>query len=312
MEKILRPCPDTESAVRIPFPCPVCDCARHRLVWGPRVKIDDPLALYGPASGVRAAQRLVMCRDCGMIYESPRFPALTILNAYENAQDAHDNQYLQRVDGFRRTLQSLGTRLPPPPAEVLDVGTAGGAFLRAALDRGYNAQGLEPSATLARQGIKRGLSITHGTLATAPWRPRSFDLVCLWDVLEHVTDPFDVLVQCNRLLRPGGILLINFPDIGTWPARLAGRHYWWLLSVHLHHFSKRTLEKLCVRAGFDIFHFQRFWARLELGYLFQMAARLGVPTAQTVRRWIPSSLQKVSVPYTASQTTALARLSPRP
>ena len=190
------------------------------------------------------------------------------------------------------------------------MGSAGGAFLMAAGELGYRAQGLDPSIALVEQGKKRGLSITRGTLDCAPWSSHTFDLVCLWDVLEHVADPFTVLNQCKRLLRPGGMLLINFPDIGTWPARLAGRRYWWLLSVHLHHFSKPTLKKLCARAGFEIFHFQRFWARLEVGYLFQMAARLRMTGAKTAIRWTPSVLQKAAVSYTAAQTTALARLIP--
>lgn len=296
--------------MRVPVGCPVCESTRQRVLWSPRVKLDDPSVLYGAASGVRDTQRLVACLDCGMVYESPRFPESLILKGYEQARDEHDSQFSQRVDGFRRAIRSLKSRLPPPPADVLDVGTAGGAFLTAATEWGYRAQGLDPSIALVEQGKKRGLSITQGTLASAPWSPHTFDLVCLWDVLEHVADPFAVLSQCKRLLRPGGVLLINFPDIGTWPARLAGRHYWWLLSVHLHHFSKPTLKKLCARAGFEIFHFQRFWARLELGYLLQMASRLRMPGAQTALRWAPSVVQKAAVSYTAAQTTALARVIP--
>lgn len=296
--------------MREPVCCPVCQSTRQHLKWEPRTVIDDPLLLYGAASGLRDTQRLVACRDCGMVYESPRFPEPLILKGYEQAQDEHDSQFAHRVQGFRRAMRSLRFHLPPPPADVLDVGTAGGAFLLAAAELGYRAQGLEPSFALVDQAKKRGLSVAQGTLDNAPWAPSTIDLVCLWDVLEHVADPLSVLARCKSLLRPGGVLLINFPDIGAWPARLAGRRYWWLLSVHLHHFSKPTLKNLCARTGFEIFHFQRFWARLELGYLFQMAARLNIPGAKTAVRWTPSALQKMSVPYTAAQTTALARLTP--
>lgn len=296
--------------MRVPVGCPVCESTRQRVKWSPRVKLDDPSVLYGAASGVRDTQRLVACLDCGMVYESPRFPEPLIVKGYEQAADEHDSQFDQRADGFRRALNSLNRHLPPPPAEVLDVGTAGGAFLTAAGERGYRAQGLDLSYALVKKGTARGLSITQGTLQTAPFAPHRFDLVCFWDVLEHVADPYTALVQCKRLLRPGGVLLINFPDIGAWPARLAGRRYWWLLSVHLHHFSKPTLKKLCARAGFEIFHFQRFWARLELGYLLHMAVRLRMPGAQTPLRWTPAAIQKAAVSYTAAQTTALARVIP--
>lgn len=266
------------------------------------------MALYGAASGVRGTQWLVTCVDCGMIYESPRFSDQVILDGYSSVRDEHDSQYDQRVLGFKRALKSLLPRLPAPPADVLDVGTAGGAFLEAATTLGYRARGIEPSRSLVESARARGLRVDQGTLDTLSLPEKSFDLICLWDVIEHLPQPEHALRRLLPLLRPKGRLLINFPDAGTWPARLAGRRYWWILSVHLHHFTRKTLTNLCARVGFEVVHFQRFWTALELGYLEDMAVQLGVPGAAWLKRATPASLKKWTVRYTASQTTAVAQL----
>ena len=52
-------------------------------------------------------------------------------------------------------------------------------------------------------------------------------LITLWDVLEHVTNPQETLQQCKKLLSPKGILLVNYPDAGTWQAKIAGKSFWW-------------------------------------------------------------------------------------
>ena len=290
--------------------CPVCGADDFTVKYEPWADASDPVKLYGAASGVQGTQRLVTCAACAMIYENPRFPDEIILAGYTSSEEGgHDSQYRMRVQSFHRALVKLARRLPPKGSRILDIGTAGGAFLDAADRFGYQAFGLEPSKFLAEQGNGRGLKIQRGTIVDHPFEPASFDMVCLWDVIEHLTDPKGALVDIRRLLRADGILLINFPDIGTWQARLAGRRFWWLLSVHLHHFKRKTISEICVRTGFETFHFQRYWQTLEFGYLERMAAHLGIPLAALITRLTPASIQRIPIPYYASQTTALARLA---
>jgi SAM-dependent methyltransferase len=246
-----------------------------------------------------------------LIYENPRFPAETIVQGYMASDDAgHDSQYAMRVLSFHRALQKLARHIPPPGARVLDIGTAGGAFLDAAARFGYDAHGLEPSRYLVEKGKQRGLKIEQGIIEDHTYPEHSFDMVCLWDVLEHVPEPREALQAVRKLLKPDGILLINYPDIGTLQAKLAGRRFWWLLSVHLQHFSPDTVRKLCARTGFTAFHFARYWQTLEFGYLEHMAVHYKIPLAGLLTKMTPGFIQRIPIPYFASQTTALARLSP--
>ncbi|MBC7456937.1 MAG: class I SAM-dependent methyltransferase [Bdellovibrionaceae bacterium] len=295
---------------RIPHPCPVCNSTNEKVFLQPTVDESDPAKLYGAASGIPGTQRLVQCQNCEMIYESPRYDAATIVQGYMSSQEAgHDSQYPMRVKSFFLTLKKLANRIPGKGAKVLDIGTAGGAFLDAAAQYGFDAFGMEPSADLVARGQARGLKIQQGTIESHKFAPSSFDMVCLWDVIEHLPDPKFALEEVKKLLKPDGILLINYPDIGTWQAKLAGKKFWWILSVHLHHFTRRTIFDICKRTGFDAFHFQRYWQVLEFGYLERMAVHYKIPLTKFITNWTPQFIQRIPLPYYASQTTALARIS---
>ncbi len=289
--------------------CPVCDSSDYDILYRPWVHIDDPARLYSAASGIPGTQTLVKCRNCGVIYENPRYPGKVIIQSYMASEEAgHDSQYEMRVRSFDAALRRLAARLPGKGARVLDVGTAGGAFLEAAERFGYEAHGLEPSRYLVEQGKRRGLRIEQGTIESHGFSPGRFDMVTLWDVIEHLPDPKMALLEIAKLLKPDAVLLINYPDIGTWQARLAGRRFWWILSVHLHHFTRESIADICQRTGYTAFHFQRHWQILELGHLEQMTVRYKIPFSRLIMRLTPGFIQRIPVRYYASQTTALASL----
>jgi len=291
-------------------PCPVCGSNRKTIKYEPWVHELDPVKLYGAASGIPGTQYLVACNDCGMIFESPRYDAATIVQAYMNSQESeHDSQYPMRVMSFYHALKKHSQLIPSPGARVLDIGTAGGAFIDAAKKFGYDAYGMEPSAYLVARGKARGLHIEQGTIENHSFQPCSFDMVCLWDVIEHLPDPKAALVEIRKLLKPDGILLINYPDIGTMLAKIAGKRFWWILSVHLHHFTRDSIRNICIRTGFEVFHFQRYWQILEFGYLENMAVHYKIPLTALITRLTPKFIKRIPIPYYASQTTALARLA---
>ncbi|MEJ2125072.1 MAG: class I SAM-dependent methyltransferase [Alphaproteobacteria bacterium] len=297
-------------AQKTDIPCPVCGANDYTVTYEPWVEENDPAKLYGAASGVTGTQRLVTCAKCSLLYENPRFPAEIIVRGYMASNEAgHDSQHGMRVRSFYSALHKLRRRIPLPGSKVLDIGTAGGAFLDAAEAYGYDAWGMEPSQYLVNKGKERGVKIKQGVIEKHSFELGSFDMVCLWDVLEHIPEPREALAHIRKLLKPDGILLINYPDIDTWQARLAGKRFWWLLSVHLQHFSPATVRNICQHSGFEVFHLAPYWQTLEFGYLERMAAHLKVPLAGVIERLTPGFIQRIPIPYYASQTTALARLA---
>jgi SAM-dependent methyltransferase len=250
-----------------------------------------------------------MCHGCSLLYENPRYSEDIIISGYQASQESgHDSQFALRSESFLEALRGIQKHIPEPGALVLDIGSAGGAFLEAAKAFGYDAIGLEPSRDLVEHARNRGLNVQEGTIDTHKFEERTFDMVCFWDVLEHVVDPVAALASARKLLKKDGILLVNYPDIGTWQAKMTGRRFWWILSCHLTHFSPPTIREAYRRAGLKVFLFKPYRQALEIGYLFKIAAHLGVPFAGFVGRLLPQAIAKMKLRYWASQTTALAKI----
>lgn len=211
---------------------------------------------------------IVRCRRCGLVYANPRPEATALLNAYEAVVD---ETYLEERDGrvltFRRHLEPL-ERLTGPAngRRILDVGCHVGIFLEIATERGWDAWGVEPSRWAAEQARRRGLNVITGTLAHANFPDGFFDLVTLWDVIEHLSDPRAELVEVHRVLKPGGLVCLHTMDIESPFARLLGHRWPWLMEMHLYYFSRSTLAALLTRTGFEVIESRVQGRFLRLGY----------------------------------------------
>ena len=294
-----------------PVLCPVCGASDFQVLYTPWHTVTDPVKLFGAASGERGTQQIVRCTnaECRMMYVNPRYPDAVILEGYEGADDqGHDTQHESRVLTFLRSLEkTCGAVAEARRCKALDVGCAGGAFVEAARRYGYDATGLEPSRQLAASARARGLNVIQGTLDS--FHPsEKYDVVSLWDVLEHVTDPIATLKACRALLNPKGVLIVNYPDSGTWQAKMAGKNFWWFLSVHLHYFDRHSIRVILEKTGFELFSTRRHFQQLQLGYLFEVGRIYSPPLASLGSKLVPEFLKRRLVPYYASQTTALARL----
>lgn len=289
-------------------PCNLCGSSKYRILIRPTITDLDPATVMSAAGGVRGTQQIVQCADCGLVYVNPRLRADAVVSAYAQAQDP---LYIQGGAGRVRTFARCARwveRWRRPPGRLLDVGCAAGFFVQAARDRGWEACGIEPCAWLVEWGrshVTPHLQCT--TLAAARFPDATFDVVTMWDVLEHVPDPLAELQECARVLKPGGLLVINFPDFGSLSARVTGRHWWFLLSNHLYYFTRPVMRAYLARAGFRVAAFRRHWQVLPLGHLASIfhiysprAAALGTRVLAALR------LSQVSIPYCAGQTNVIA------
>jgi SAM-dependent methyltransferase len=141
----------------------------------------------------------------------------------------------------RRALRLLGR----PNARVLDIGCGRGLLLRAFQRRGCEVTGTEFSddaCRFAREALK--IPVRVGLVHDLNFPDGSFDVVVMWHVLEHVSDPRTTLAEVSRILRPGGIFLVGVPDFGSPEARLT-KAGWFHLDVprHLSHHTRSSLEK---------------------------------------------------------------------
>lgn len=213
------------------------------------------------------AFRVVRCRSCGLTYVTPRLPPERLHEMYQEeywssgrARDFGYTQYVAEAPLYLRTYRRrsrLLTARRPQPGAVLDVGCAAGFFLRVMADLGWRTTGLEISASMCEyaRGVLGLPDVRRGDLLSVPLPPGSFDLVTLWDVVEHLEDPPAHLRAARAALRDDGLLVLETQNVASAVARLMGRRWHHFKhEEHLYHFDPRTLERLLSDAGLTVVH----------------------------------------------------------
>lgn len=254
---------------------------------------------------------IVRCRRCGLVYTNPRLDRYDIADTYEAVQDP---LYLEEREGriltFEHHLRPLEHITGPPNGRpLLDVGCYTGIFVEIATRHGWDAWGLEPSHWAVEEARKRGLHVVQGTLDTADLPDAFFDVVTLWDVIEHLIDPRSALCHARRLLKPGGLLVVHTIDIESLFARLMGARWPWLMEMHIYYFSRRTLRAMLESCGFRVLSDRPQGRYLRLGYLMNRVGAL-MPWVGRPAEWLVTrlGLRGVAVPVNLGDLfTAYAR-----
>lgn len=248
-------------------------------------------------SGYGIHPPIVQCRTCGLVYVNPRRNGLEILETYEEVQDAlYVEEREGRVLTFERHLRPLEKWTGPPDSRsLLDVGAYTGVFVEIAARHGWDAWGVEPSRWAVNEARKRGLNVVNGTAGSTALPASGFDIVTMWDVIEHLNDPLEELFHVYRLLKPGGFLVVHTIDIDSLFARLAGSRWPWLMEMHLYYFSRRTLQAMLEKAGFKVERIEAQGRYLRLGYLMSRIASL-IPWLGYPGEWLVSRLKLRGVP----------------
>jgi SAM-dependent methyltransferase len=139
----------------------------------------------------------------------------------------------------------------PIPGTILDYGCFCGIFLNEAKLLGWDSFGLEPMAAPAIYARARfGLNVTTGTLNSAHYESDFFDVVTAFQVFEHLLHPDQELEKIHRIVKPGGLVLIEVPNIDNFLVKLLKKRHRHFVIDHISFFSLRTLNMLLKGKGF--------------------------------------------------------------
>jgi len=303
------------------IPCPLCSGTDTDVVRPSRyqsgITAADLKKLYSASSAHVLMDQVVRCRSCSLVYVNPRPDPELIISSYSEAEDpTFVQQNGDRIKTFRRTIRRVLKGMGKTSGNgmrLLDVGCAGGAFLVAARDAGFEATGVEPSRWMANFGRSTyGLEITDGILRPGMFAAGTFDVVTLWDVIEHVPDPDELLTLIYSLLKPEGWLVVNYPDIGTVAAKMLGTRWPFWLSVHLLYYTRPTIRQQLMRAGFAPASFETFWQTLPLSYVVGRAAAYVRPLAFLTSLLDAMRLGGLPCTYNMGQTLVVSRKASAP
>lgn len=261
--------------------CPVCDSTSRELLH--KELVDN---VFFVAAG---RWQLHRCTQCRCAYLDPRPDPASIAKAYDNyythtatdrgdadaasrGKDRWSNGYLNRRYGTRyQPASALGVALAPllprrrqkldaafrylPKPHhgqtLLDIGCGNGDFLLKARDAGWTVSGIDPDPKAVLAATRRGLDVQCGDINVLAERSSCFDAITLSHVLEHVHEPVAFMQAVRRLLKPGGIVYIDTPNIDSRGASFWGKNWRGLETPrHLVLFTLDGLQALLQRTGF--------------------------------------------------------------
>jgi 2-polyprenyl-3-methyl-5-hydroxy-6-metoxy-1,4-benzoquinol methylase len=218
--------------------------------------------------------QIVACDHCGHVYANPRWSEEALVDAYTAVEDEiYVSERTGRELTFQKHLAAMEKQIGAANGRsLLDVGAYIGVFVEVARASGWQACGVEPSTWAAQEAQRRGLDVIQGTQDDPALQGSQFDVLTMWDVIEHVADPLAEVQKANRLLKPDGWLVIHTMDIDSLMARLMGSRWPWLMDMHLHYFSQQSMAYMLELAGFEVVWSGSQGRYLRLGYL---ASRVG-------------------------------------
>ncbi len=187
------------------------------------------------------------CRPCSFRFATPEGNPnfRENLSEYEPAY----RQYLEEGPADRRNFRDLLGRIETPRSPWLDIGCGSGKFVRYLKEQGIEASGLEPATPLFETYLKGDPSFRHGTAEDLP-SDSLYQTISVIDVLEHLSNPIELLQQLHPHLAPEGTLIVEIPAINGLLPRLMGK--WWphYHPYHLSYFTSCSLIRAAETNGY--------------------------------------------------------------
>ncbi len=230
--------------------------------------------------GLSTEYQFMQCKQCGLWYLTP-IPSVELEQYYPDQyapfhQESASNSWGVLHYGMRRRRQAV-LRYQQSGC-LLDLGCATGDFLNEMRVSGqWQVYGVEPISLPAQIARDRfALEVFVGKLEEANFTENYFDVITLWDVLEHVPNPSTTLSEIWRILKPGGWLFIQTPDPDSWEPRLFGPSWMgWDAPRHLYMFPRTVLMRYLGKNGFRVIKVQSIagnvsTALVSLGYWYDL------------------------------------------
>ena len=194
---------------------------------------------------------IVKCKKCNLIYVNPIFDNEKYFSAYKSKvyqkimKSLGEKSHKYRVDRFGNERANYLSKFFPKKKiiQLLDIGCSTGFFLEASRKKGWDCEGLELNPSAAEFGRKRGLKIYQKDLSQFKTN-KKYDVITMFDVLEHLTDPKKIISDAKKLLKKSGLIYVYVPNWDCASRILMSEkncHFIWP-THHLTYFTPKTLS----------------------------------------------------------------------
>ncbi|MFH1367771.1 MAG: methyltransferase domain-containing protein [Elusimicrobiota bacterium] len=206
--------------------------------------------------------KILECSNCGVWFLDPQPETFSAAHHYDSNYyaDWENTQKARRTALWKERLRGL---IPYVRGKkLLDIGAGTGLFMSTAKNEGFEVHGTEISVDACKLAENAyGIKIFNGDLLKAGFEDNSFDVITIWHVLEHLTDPMATIREVYRILKPGGIFLLALPNLNNYFFRLmypVVRRKKYLLFTpedreqHFFYFNGRALRNMLELGKFNV------------------------------------------------------------
>lgn len=223
---------------------------------------DDYTVLF--ESGLAQINQIVKCNCCGLMYANPRAqePDCVLIEQYDpnfvlsSLRDIYSQRTEKEALQVRdyETTKAYLSKHYPQKGKLVEVGSGLGYLLNFFKQDGWDVLGAEPNVGMCKYAeIELGIKAIPTILEKAELPDESADAVLMMHVIEHVPDPFGTLQEVYRILKPGGMLVLETPRYDTLMFKLLGKRERSLsCEGHIYFFTTDTLKKMASKAGFTV------------------------------------------------------------
>lgn len=235
----------------------------------------------------RVHYRIVQCRECTLLRSNPILSDSELAQLYAGSFITYGDEAAFVGNTYAEYLRRL-LPLVPKKQRLLEIGCGHGFFLERALDLGFDEVfGVEPSRHAIELASPRVRDrIYTGVFKDGLFEPGYFDVVCAFQVFDHLTHPNEVLDACHRVLRPGGLALFINHDAGAWTNRLLGERSPIIDVEHIYLYNRKTMRRIFSKHQFEVVDVFPVKNRYPLSYWCHMA-----PLPAAIKRRLTAWLQ---------------------
>ena len=259
----------------IPSCCAICGTVENsKQIYKANFELDafSPGVFSARRLPDRIHYRMVECNTCKLLRSDPVADSGTLLELYTKSTFDYEKQITFLKATYGRYLD-LAKKYHPKATSLLEIGCGSGFFLEEALNHGISeVWGVEPSldaASKAASSIQRHI-ITDFMQPGLFSEVQKFDIICLFQVLDHMPEPVKTLEACRKLLTPEGVILIFNHDINAWSAKLLGEKSPIIDIEHTYLYSTDTLGKILNAAGLKPIEQGSAWNDYDISYLVRL------------------------------------------
>lgn len=224
---------------------------------------------------------ITKCMDCGVSFVKEQVSQRELDFHYGKAAESmspiEDCVYLndENVENLNYYFTALRSFIAEkmPAGKILDIGCNTGSFLD--VMKGYECYGLDRSPAHGNIAKKKyGDNIYIGSFEDYKVPDFLFDCITLQDVMDHMSDPVEALKKCNRMLKPGGLLIVKVHDLSSLYAKISGKNFYaFLPPMHLFYFTRSSLRKTLESASFKVLFFKHLAHLMFISTVFYRLAR---------------------------------------